>query len=68
MSSLCVFTFIRFCVFMRLQIEDDGEKKKYSMIIEKFLKFLERAKIIRTNICLIPCTIVGWHSSYDILP
>lgn len=40
-----IYTFIRFCVFMRLQIEDDGEKKKYSMIIEKkFSNFLREPK------------------------
>lgn len=66
------YTFIRLYVFMRLQIEDDGERKKYSVITEKiqkkFLKFLEKAKTIRTNIYLTHYIIVGWHSSCDISP
>lgn len=42
------YTFIRLYVFMRLQIEDDGEKKKYSVITEKnrknFSSFLRKQK------------------------
>lgn len=66
------YTFIRLYVFMRLQIEDDGERKKYSVITEKiqkiFLKILEKAKTTRINIYLTPYIIVGWHSSCDISP